>query len=226
MRNRSLFLVLILAGALSSFAAPAFAAQTDPSGWLELDAGTGSAMQRLTPGESVHWTVDVHVRGEAATSLEMALPPSSASDLLRGFLSVELRVCSEPWAQDQCGSGERVLLQRTPLTAAEGLRTSLKEPGTSASSGSYMLLTATLAEDAPREVQGRSTQILVRVDASGDDPGAGVPDEAGTGAPPGLPDAPSPASLADTGARLGGFALLGLVAVAVGFGLARLRAAA
>lgn len=216
--------VLILAGVSSGVVSPASAAETNPSGWLELNAGPDSAMQRLTPGESVHWPVDVHVRGEVATSLESALLPAAAPDLLRGFLSVELRTCSEQWVQDRCGPGQRVLMQRTPLTAAEGLQASLKEPGSSVSSGSYVLLTATLAENAPPEVQGRSTQILVRVDGSGDDPGTGVPDEPGIDGPPGLPAGPQPAWLADTGARLGGFALLGLLAVALGFGLARLRA--
>lgn len=215
----------LIASGLIGLAAPASAASEEPAGWLELTAGPGTAMQSLTPGGSAQWPLNVHVWGEPATKLEVALKTErEASDLLRNYLSVELRACSQPWAQGQCGPGERLLMPRTPLRAAEGLQASLLGPGSSETSGAYLLLTASLAEDVPVEVQGRATQIAVQVRGSGDDAGTGLAEDAGTGSAPGQSAGPPSGSLADTGARLGGFALLGLLAVAVGFGVARLRA--
>ncbi|MHC6594284.1 hypothetical protein [Arthrobacter sp. C152] len=204
---------------------PAHAASDGPAGWLELNAGADGAAYRLTPGGSVHWPVDVLVRGGRATSLEVALEEGPAStELLRSFLAVELRACSEPWVQDVCGAGERVLLDRTALDSSGGVRADLMEPGTAVSDGGYVLLTASLAGDAPREIQGTSTQIVLGFHGAGDDPGSGVSDDAGT-EPPAHSSGPASDRLASTGARLGAFTLLGLLAVAAGFGLARLRAA-
>ncbi len=216
---------LVFACVLVGLYAPAPAsAASEASGWLELDAG--SSVYRLTPGESTHWPVDVHVRGEPATSLEVTLQAEpAAADLLGKFLSVELRACSRPWVHGQCPAGQTVLVQRTALSSAEGVRTDLMETGTSVSGGAHVLLTASLADEVPLEVQGSRTQILVGVHGSGDDAGNGFGD-AGTGGPPGQLTGPPAGMLADTGARLGGAALLGLLAVAVGYGLARLRATA
>ncbi|MCU1567194.1 MAG: hypothetical protein JWQ56_2131 [Pseudarthrobacter sp.] len=217
---------LVLACGLAAFGAPAFAAPAEPSGWLEVTAGPGTAMQSLTPGGTAMWPVDVHVPGEPATELEVTLETEpAASDLLRKFLSVELRACSQPWVQGQCGSGERLLMKRTSLSAADGLQASLLEPGSSLSGGACVLLSASLAEDVPVEVQGNATQIAVLVRGSGDDAGTGPAEVAGAGSIPGQFAGPPSGSLADTGAKLGGFAVLGLLAVAVGFGVARLRTA-
>ena len=184
-------------------------------------------MHSLTPGASVHWPVDVRVPGEPATVLEVALQVDpGASDLLKRFLSVELRACTQPWVQGQCAAGETVLMQRTALGSADGVRGNLMEPGVAVADGAHVLLTASLAEDVPREVQGSGTQIALLVQGSGDDAGHGFAGDAGSGGIPGQPAGPPSGSLADTGARLGGFALLGLLAVAAGLGLARLRAAA
>ena len=225
-RSRGPVLAVILACGMGGLAAPASAASAEPSGWLEVTAGPGSAMHSLTPGGSAQWPVDVHVRGEPATILELTLQTQpGASSLLKRFLSVELQACSRPWVQGRCGAGQRVLLERTALAGTGSTRVDLTEPGLSAGAA-YVLLTATLADDVPREVQGSATQIVLLVQGSGDDAGNGFPGSAGTGGPPGQQAGPPPGSLADTGARLGGFALLGLLAVAVGFGLARLRAGA
>ncbi len=225
LRLRRTWLQGLTAFGLIGLAAPAAAASEEPAGWLELTAGPGTAMQSLTPGGTATWPVDVHVRGEPATELEVTLASErAASDRLRKFLSVELQACSQPWVQGQCGPGERLLLQRTPLNAAEGLQASLLEPGSSEPIGDYLLLSASLAEDVPVEVQGSATEIAVRVRGSGDDAGAGLTEDAGTGSLPGQSVGPPSGDLADTGARLGGFAVLGLLAVAVGFGFARLRA--
>ena len=219
-RSRGIVPGLLLASALLGLSAPASA--SEPSGWLELNAGPAGSVHRLTPGGSAHWPVDVVVRGEPATALDVELQPEpGAPDVLRGFLTVELRACAQPWVLDVCESGPRVLVPRTALNAAEGLRADLMEPGNSLSDRAYVLLTATLAEDVPREVQGTRTRILVGVYGSGDDAGTGP-----SGDPDRQPGGTPPGSLADTGARLGGYALLGLLAVAVGVGLSRLRAAA
>ncbi|VXB77839.1 conserved exported hypothetical protein [Arthrobacter sp. 9AX] len=223
--DRGPVLGLILTFGLSGFGVPAVAASEVPSGWLEVTAGPGNAMHNLAPGGSAQWPVDVQVPGERATILQVALHSgSAASGSLRNFLSVEVRACSEPWVQGQCGVGERLLLGRTPLSAAEGLQASLLEPGSADADSAHVVLTVFLADDVPAEVQGSSTQITVGVHGSGDDAGTGLTDGAGPGSLPGKPAGPPSNSLADTGARLGGFALLGLLAVAVGFGLARLRA--
>ena len=225
--NRGSVLGLILGCGLSAFGTSAFASSAEPSAWLELDAGPGSAMHSLTPGGSAQWPVNVHVRGEPATNLEVTLRTEpAATDLLGSFLSVELHACSQPWVQGRCGAGERVLMERTALGAAGGLRADLMAPGSLVSEGAYVQLTAFLAEGVPREVQGSRTQIVVLVHGSGDDAGNGLPVDAGTGSLPGQPAGPPSGNLAITGARLGGCAFLGMLAVAVGFGLARLRAAA
>lgn len=196
--SRRPVLGLVLAGTLAGLGPPANAASEEPTGWVELTAGPGTAMHNPTAGGSAMWPVDVHVRGEPGTELELVLEP-------------------EPAASD--------LLRKSPLNAADGLQVSLLEPGSSVSDGAFVLLTAFLAQEVPSEVQGSRTQIAVRVHGSGDDAGTRLADDAGAGSLPGQPAAPPSASLANTGARLGGFAVLGLLAVAVGFGLARLRAA-
>ncbi|MCP1412218.1 hypothetical protein [Paenarthrobacter sp. A20] len=219
MWRRSGLWTAAVAAVLLLGAAPAVAADGEASGWLELDAGPAGQVHRLTPGGSADWAVDVHVRGEPATSLDVGLQSEPAStEVLRDFLSVELKACSQPWEGSSCAEGQRVLLGRTSLDTAGGVQVDLMEPGSAESTNAYVLLTATLAEDVPREVQGSRTQIVVGVHGSGDD----------TGGPgfPGNPAGPSSGILADTGFRLGGFALLGFGAVAAGFGLARLRGAA
>lgn len=212
MSRRRRACVLILACGLMIPAAPALGAQQEPSGWLELDAGPAGQVHRLTPGGSADWAVDVRVGGEEAAALEVELQPDGTPEVLREFLSVELRACAQPWVDGVCAEGQRTLMPRTALNSATGARVDLMQPGSSLSDGAHVLLTATLAEDVPREVQGSRTGIVVGVHGSGD----------GTAQPAGPPSG----SLADTGARLGGWALLGLFAVAAGFGFARLRGAA
>ena len=225
-------------------AAPAVAdtvtADSDPSGWLELDAGPAGQVHRLTPGGSADWAMDVTVRGEPAASLEVELTSEpGATDVLRDFLSVELRSCAQPWNGGSCPDGHRVLMHRTSLNSAGGVRVDLMDPGNSEPANAHVLLTATLAEDVPREVQGSRTQIIVGFHGSGDGDGngagagggngagggggAGSGGNAGSGGVPGNPAGPTSGALAETGFRLGGFAFLGVVAVAAGFGLARLR---
>ena len=171
--------------------------------------------------------MDVRVAGEPATTLDVALEVDpGASDLLKRFLSVELRTCPQQWIQGRCAAGETMLLQRTSLNRADGVRVDLTEHGVSVAGGAHVLLTAILADNVPREVQGSGTQLTLRVHGSWEDAGDGSTGPAGSGASPGQPAGPPSGSLADTGARLGGFACLGVLAVAVGFGLARLRAGA
>lgn len=215
----------MLACGLGATGPAAVAAPDEPSGWVELSAGPGSGMHNLGPGDVAHWPVDVSVRGEAATSLEVSLHTEPASSgLLHEFLSVELRACSRPWVHNRCEAGQRVLLERTAFKEAGGLRVDLTEPGASPPAGGYVLLTASLASDVPQEIQGSATHIVVGFHGSGDDPGNGLTDDKATGTFPGS-SPPQSAALAETGARLGGFTLLGLLAVVTGFGLARLRAA-
>jgi len=217
-----------LTGLLALFllgAVPAHA-EEGPSGWLELDAGPAGEVHRLTPGGTADWVVDVHARGEGAGLLEVWIQPietagPESESRLRNFLSVQLRSCEQPWNGGMCASGERSLLEPTDLNLAEGLRLDLMKDGSSWSNGSYVLVSAALAEDVPAEFQGSRTQIVLGVHGSGDavgDPGPGA-----VTARPGGP--PSSIGLADTGARLGGAAMLGVLAVAAGFALARLRGA-
>ncbi|MGO4146856.1 hypothetical protein AB4Y77_17390 [Paenarthrobacter sp. YAF11_1] len=229
-----------MAAATAAPAAPAVAAavaaDSEASGWLELDAGPAGQVHRLTPGGSADWAVDVHVRGEPATSLEVGLKSEpAATDVLRDFLSVELQSCSEPWSGSSCADGHRVLMHPTSLNSAGGVRVDLMGPDNTELANAHVLLTATLAEDVPREVQGSRTQIVVGVHGSGDEDGngsgngagagggAGSGGNAGSGGSAGNPAGPSSGVLTETGFRMGGFALLGVVAVAAGFGLARLR---
>ncbi|MGF6835017.1 hypothetical protein QF015_003208 [Paenarthrobacter sp. TE4293] len=195
--------------------APAVAAVGDPpavaaDGWLELDAGPAGEVHQLAPGGSADWPMEVEVHGEPATSLEVGLRPEpAATEVLREFLSVELQACSQPWDGHFCAQGQRVVMPRTSLTSAEGMRVDLMDPGSPETTKAHVLLTATLAADVPREVQGSRTRIVVGVHGSGDVPAN--------------PAGPPSGVLADTGFRLGGFAVLGFLAVAAGFGLARLR---
>ncbi|BCW52184.1 hypothetical protein [Arthrobacter sp. StoSoilB13] len=202
-------------------------AQEGPSGWLELDAGPTGEVHRLTPGGTADWAVDVHARGEGAGLLEVWIQPTetagpdSESRGLRDYLSVQLRSCEQPWNGAMCASGERSLLEPTGLHLAEGLRIDLMKDGSTWSNGSHILVSAALTEDVPAEFQGGRTQIVLGVLGSGDAAGDSVPGAVTAG--PGGP--PSSIGLADTGARLGGAAMLGLLAVATGFALARLRGA-
>lgn len=237
MRRRSLVGMAGLLGALMLGAAPVapavaatVAADNHPSGWLELNAGPAGKVHRLTPGGSADWAMAVNVRGEPAASLYVVLKDGpAATDVLRDFLSVELQSCAQPWSGGSCADGHRVLMHRTPLNSTGGVRVDLMGHGNSGPANAHVLLTATLAEDVPREVQGSRTQIVVGFHGSGDGDGAGAGGgagpggNAGSGGFPGNPAGPSSGALADTGFRLGGFALLGFVAVAAGFGLARLR---
>ncbi|MET4540114.1 hypothetical protein ABIE37_001895 [Arthrobacter bambusae] len=225
--------VLMLGAAPAAPAvAAAVGADSDASGWLELDAGPAGQVHRLTPGGSADWAMDVSVRGEPAASLEVGLTSEpGATDVLRDFLSVELRSCAQPWNGGSCADGHRVLMHRTSLNSVGGVRVDLMDPGNSEPANAHVLLTATLAEDVPREVQGSRTQIIVGFHGSGDGEGngagagggAGSGGNAGSGGVPGNPAGPTSGALAETGFRLGGFAFLGVVAVAAGFGLARLR---
>jgi hypothetical protein len=200
-------------------------AQDEPSGWLELDAGPAGEVHRLTPGGRADWTVGVHVPGETAGSLEVWIQPAETagsedeSTGLRDFLSVQLRSCEQPWDGTSCASGEQSLLEPTHLALAEGLRIDLMKHGSTWSSGTYVLVTAALAADVPADVQGSRTQLVVGVHGSGDAAGDDTSGEATA-----RPDGPSSSvGLADTGARLVGFAMLGVMAVAAGFALARLQ---
>ena len=219
-----------LPGLLAIFllGAPPAHAQEGPSGWLELDAGPAGEVHRLTPGGRADWEVDVYARGEAAGSLEVwiqptesAGPPSSESTRFRDFLSVQLRSCDQPWEGTSCAHGEQSLLGPTDLKLAEGLRIDLMQDGSTWSRGAYVLVSAALAEDVPEEVQGSRTQIVVGVHGSGD--AVGDDTFGAATARPGGP--PSSVGLAGTGARLAGFAVLGVFAVAAGFALARFRGA-
>ncbi|MDR6437873.1 hypothetical protein J2790_003022 [Paenarthrobacter nicotinovorans] len=202
--------------------APAVATDGYPPGWLELDAGPTGQVHRLTPGGSADWVVDVQVRGEPASSLKVGMEPGPAdAEALRDFLSVELQGCSEPWTGSSCAQGPRVLMKRTPLNRADGVRVDLMSPGALESTHAHVLVRATLAEDVPPEVRGSRTQMVLGFHGSGG--GAGSGDGAGSGGSPGNPAEPPSDALAHTGFRLGGFALLGSVAVMAGFGLARLR---
>ncbi|MFK0040260.1 hypothetical protein ACIQTW_10500 [Paenarthrobacter sp. NPDC090517] len=199
-------------------------AQEGPSGWLELDAGPAGEVHRLNPGGRADWAVDVYARGEAAGSLEVWIQPAetpgpdSESKGLRDFLSVQLRSCELPWEGTSCAHGEENLLGPTGLNLAEGLRIDLMKDGSTWSRGTYVLVSAALSEDVPEEVQGSRTQIVVGVHGSGDAAGDG----AATGRPGGPP---SSVGLAGTGARLAGFAALGVFAVAAGFAFVRFRGA-
>ncbi|MCF3140742.1 hypothetical protein LRQ04_15915 [Paenarthrobacter sp. AR 02] len=231
MLRRSVVLLSVLAGACLLGPAPAVA-DGGPSGWLELDAGPAGQGHRLTPGGSADWEVDVRVRGEPAKSLHLGLQSEPAlTGSLRDYLTVGLRSCTLQWAGSTCSGAQRVLMEPAALATAEGVRVDLMDPGSLEAASAHVLVTATLAKDAPRDVQGSRTHIVVGVHGSGDDAdgagaGGGPGGNAGNGTPPGMPTRPPSGVLADTGARLGGFAILALVAVAAGFGLARVRGAA
>lgn len=219
-----------LPGLLAVFLLGAFPAhaQEGPSGWLELDAGPAGQVHRLTPGGRADWAVDVHARGEAAGSLEVwiqpaetAGPSNGGSTRFRDFLSVQLRSCDQPWEGTWCAHGEQSLLAPMELKLAEGLRIDLMKDGSTWSNGSYLLVSAVLAEDVPAEFQGSRTQIVVGVHGSGD-----VAGDDSSGAPTARPGGPSSSGgLAGTGTRMAGFAVLGVFAVAAGFALARFRGA-
>lgn len=203
-------------------AVPAFGADGEPSGWLELAAGPAGQVHQLTPGGRADWAVDILAPGEAAGTLEVWLEPGGSHGAgLREYLSVELHACDQPWVGGTCPGGRRSLLEPTKLDRAEGLRMNLMEPGWADTRGQYVLVTAWLAKDVPQEMRGSRTEIVVGVRGSGDVASAGGASGSGSTQPAGPPSG----ILADTGARLGGFALLGFLAVAAGFGLARLRGA-
>ena len=217
------------AGASPGAAYPTPNASLDgqPSGWLELDAGPAGQVHQLTPGGTARWAVDVKVRGEPASALEVWLEPGAVENgeqLLREHLSVEVQACAQPWTGGTCAGGLQELLEPTPLADAEGARMQLQDPGPGGSTGTYVLLTAALADDAPRAVQGTRTRIMLGVHGAGDDLGSSStpPNQTGPGQ---AGEAPPSGFLANTGAQLGGFVLLAALAVGAGFGLARLRGA-
>ncbi|MFJ4171715.1 hypothetical protein ACIPY3_19600 [Paenarthrobacter sp. NPDC089714] len=217
-----------------------------PSGWLEVDGGPAGQVHQLTPGGTAHWAVDVKVQGEPASALEVWLEPGSVAaeeQMLRDHLSVELQACGQPWVDGACAGGLQELLEPTALADAEGARVQLEEPGPAGSPGTYVLVTASLANDAPQEIQGKKTRLVLGVHGAGDDLGGagsggedGPPGGAGSGgdgsggdsanhpAEPGQgTQAPPSGFLSETGTKLAGFALLGVLAVGAGFALSGLR---
>ncbi|WP_347109421.1 hypothetical protein AAHB33_02190 [Paenarthrobacter sp. S56] len=142
--------------------------------------------------------------------------------LLRDHLTVELEACRQPWVDGLCAGGAEHVLGPTALAEAEGERVQLEVPGPGGSTGTHVLLTVALAGDLPQEAEGTRTRIVLGVHGTGDDQGRAGNHEGRTGDDQGG-NGSSPGLLPDTGARLGGFALLGVLAVAVGFALARMR---
>ncbi|MFK0002764.1 hypothetical protein [Paenarthrobacter sp. NPDC090522] len=230
---------------LVAAAVPAGASVTPdgpPSGWLELDGGPAGQVHQLTPGGTAHWAVDVKVQGEPASALEVWLEPGSVAaeeQMLRDHLSVELQACGQPWVDGACSGGLQELLEPTALADAEGARVQLEQPGPAGSPGTYVLVTASLANDAPQEVQGTRTRLVLGVHGAGDDLGGAG--SGGEGGPPGGArsggesgashpagpgqgtQAPPSGFLSETGTKLAGFALLGVLAVGAGFALSGLR---
>lgn len=206
-----------LPGARPAQPTPGSSFDGQPSGWLELDAGPAGQAYQLTPGGRAEWAVDVHVRGEPASALEVWLEPGPVApedQVLRDHLSVELQACSQPWVDGACAVGHQSLLGSTPLADAEGERVELLEPGSGDSTGMYVLLTAALAGDAPPEVQGTRTHIVLGFHGAGDDlggAGSGGDDGSSNSAGPGGagpggagPGGPAPGDAASSGAGSGG----------------------
>lgn len=191
--------------------APPGNAQELPSGWLELDAGPVGQIHQLEPGGSADWAVDVRIEGEPATALKVELQAAASNsiDVLRNYVTVELRACTQPWADRFCAEEMQVLMPATPLNSASGAQIDLLKSGHIVSDGAYVLLTATLAQDLPQEAQLSQTRIVLGVHGSADE------------------TAPAPSApkngLAHTGIQLGSYAILGFLTIAVGFLLTRSR---
>lgn len=193
-------------------AAPVSAAAPGDGPDLILTHGSSNPPVVLAPGSTSRWSIGVTTRAVTLHDLKIRLLADgtlgqlAAPDDLARLVTVEVLSCTTGWVAEACPSGERTVIPATTLSRL-GTPTSLANPDGGIPSGVELLLNVTLSPSAGNSAQGLSTTITARVDAMGEP--ATAPDLPGTG-------------LADTGFRLGAFALLGLGAVLAGVLASRL----
>jgi hypothetical protein len=202
LRRYAATVALVSLGLLCS--APASAATDGPD--LILTHGGSNPPAVLAPGSTSRWSIGVTARAVTLHDLRMRLLADgplmelAASDESARVVTVGVRSCTTAWAAAVCRSGENTVIPTTTLSSLGGA-TSLANPDGGIPAGVELLLEVTLSPSAGNSVQGLSTRITARVDAAGEP--AGPHDFPGT-------------ALADTGFRLGIFALLGLGTVLAG----------
>ncbi|WP_423183038.1 hypothetical protein [Arthrobacter sp. NyZ413] len=206
--------VPVVLGLVAAAPVPAAAAADGPD--LILTHGGSNPPAVLVPGSTSRWSIGVTTRAVTLHDLKIRLLADAplgqlaASDDLARLVTVEVLSCATGWAARTCPSGEKTVIPPRPLSSL-GTPTSLANPDGGIPSGVELLLNVTLSPSAGNSAQGLSTRITARVDAMGEP--ATAQDVRGTG-------------LANTGFRLGIFALLGLGAVLAGTFAARFAARA
>ncbi|MHC6223084.1 hypothetical protein [Arthrobacter sp. MMS24-S77] len=187
-------------------AAPASAAGDGPD--LILTHGGSNPPAVLAPGSTSTWSIGVTSRAVTLHDLRLRLRAEeplgqlSASDSLARHVTVDVRSCPGAWVAGACPSGENTVISATTLASLSDTgMVSLANPDGGIPAGVELMLSVTLSPAAGNGVQGLSTRIAARVDALGE--------------PVSARDFPA-MGLADTGFRLGIFAVMGLGAVLAG----------
>ncbi|MEE6281888.1 hypothetical protein [Georgenia sp. MJ170] len=223
--RRTLWAITVLGGL--SLVPTVAHAETVPTGppapeqgdYLRLDADPGQLL--LSPGDSAQWRVGVDLV-DPPTPGDIALRIDADGSLtdVEGGMTLSMSWCDAPDAR--CEGGTALL----PATPAANLPDApLQVDGLSSG---WLLVTATVPEDALRSAQGRELRVAVDAHAQGSDAPA-PDDEPSTPAdtPPASTSAPDavepPGRLTTSGAPLLAPALLAAASVLVGAGLAGAR---
>jgi LPXTG-motif cell wall-anchored protein len=188
------------AAALAPVAAAA-PAPTPPPLTLTSDAGPRPVL--LVPGQSTPWLVDVVADvGELDSLLGQlsATGPLARSDAI----TAEVESCVRPWSGGTCSSGARTVLPPTALSALPTARAALEASAKPTPGTVHLQIRLALASDASIDTASNTVTAVLRVDASGT-----------------ITEAGGPATLPDTGTRIGDYGALAAGAVLGGILLAR-----
>lgn len=186
---------------------------------LILDAGNSRTVNLVGPGQSVHWPIGLTTHVTRLDSL--ALSVRAVGPLVQmqsavgapSLVTIGLASCSSPWIAATCPQHQQSLLGDIPLTALDGTLVRLTDPKVLLAQGVYILVSLTLSDSAAETVQGQTVQVIVTASATG------VLDSSPPRHHPGVLARHSGA-LATTGQQIVGYAVLGLLAVVCGIGLA------
>lgn len=195
------------APAAAAAAPPAAAAPAPTPQPLTLTSDAGPRPFLLVPGQSTPWLVDVVADVSELDSLLGQL--SATGPLARSdAITAEVESCVRPWARGICSSGARTVLPATALSALPAARAALEASAKPTPGTVHLQIRLALASDASIDTARNTVTAVLRVDASGT-----------------ITEAGRPATLPDTGTRIGDYGVLAAGAVLGGILLARAGAA-
>ena len=197
---------IILVGLLGSGTPAAASAPAPTPPPLTLTSEAGPRPYLLVPGQSTPWLVDVVADVSELDSLLGQL--SATGPLARSdAITAEVESCVRPWAGGTCSSGARIVLPATALSALPAARAALEASVKPTPGTVHLQIRLALASDASIDTASNTVTAVLRVDASGT-----------------ITEAGGPATLPDTGTRIGDYGALAGAAVLGGILLARVGA--